>query len=78
MSEWLRRLIAKHTEKQFQEKRIDVINDMCYTSRHDFGLVKNPDRPLESGMTEAEREFLWNEMAQIFDNCIAPKMDFKK
>ena len=28
-------------------------------------------------MTDTERKMLWNTMAQIFDNCIAPYMEFK-
>jgi hypothetical protein len=30
-----------------------------------------------SGMTEREREALYRDMAQIFDNDIAPYMEFK-
>jgi hypothetical protein len=29
-------------------------------------------------MTQKEREFLYRQMAQIFDNDIAPYMEFKK
>jgi hypothetical protein len=32
---------------------------------------------LTSGMTKREREALYNTMAQIFDNDIAPYMEFK-
>jgi hypothetical protein len=63
--------------------RNEIITSMCYTYRHDFGLTKTPDSggytfPFESGMIEVEREALWNQMAQIFDNDIAPYMEFKK
>jgi hypothetical protein len=48
--------------------------------RHDYGLGKpiNSHFPLESGLTDREREALWNQMAQIFDNDIAPYMEFKE
>ena len=32
---------------------------------------------LNSGVTELERKGIWNTMAQIFDNDIAPYMEFK-
>ena len=71
--------------------REDIITSMCYTWRHDYGLVKEPMSfdgntaneifaadLLSSGMRPNEREALWNAMAQIFDNDIAPYMEFKK
>ncbi len=51
--------------------REEIINSMCYTWRHDFGLDKDHDS-LSSGMTAMERVLLWNAMAQIFDNDISP------
>lgn len=57
--------------------REGIISNMCYTWRHDFGLPADPDFP-GMGMTESDREFLWRQMAQIFDNDIAPYMEFKK
>lgn len=51
------------------------------TFRHDYGLrISEDDRmyTLNSGMTEREAQALYNDMAQIFDNDIAPYMDFKK
>jgi hypothetical protein len=53
--------------------REEIINAMCYTWRHDFGLDK--DDSLSSGMTAMERVLLWNAMAQIFDNDISPLLD---
>ena len=50
--------------------REDIIISMCLTYRHDFGLVP-------SGMTDQEKESLYRQMAQIFDNCIQPYMEFK-
>ena len=56
--------------------RDEIITNMCYTWRHDFGLNK-VEESLSSGMTDAERKFLWAQMAQLFDNDIAPNMEFK-
>jgi len=51
------------------------------TFRHDYGLGKpegdNFASKLSSGTTQSEREFLWKQMAQIFDNDILPYMEFK-
>jgi hypothetical protein len=62
--------------------REDIIISMCMTTRHDFGLVRNTGEagpyPFPSGMTKQEREALHRQMAQIFDNDIAPYMEFKK
>lgn len=60
--------------------REQIINNMCMTFRHDYGLrISEDDRmyTLTSGMTEREAQALYNDMAQIFDNDIAPYMDFK-
>jgi len=60
--------------------REQIITSMCYTWRHDYGLDKPEGddfaSKLSSGTTQAEREFLWKQMAQIFDNDIAPHMKF--
>ena len=61
--------------------REQIINNMCMTFRHDYGLrISEDDRmyTLMSGMTESEARALYNDMAQIFDNDIAPYMEFKK
>jgi hypothetical protein len=59
--------------------REQIITDMCYTYRHDYGLDKTNDTGIfSSGTTEEERRWLWAVMAQIFDNNIAPHMEFKK
>jgi predicted O-methyltransferase YrrM len=52
---------------------------MCLTFRHDYGLEISEDDKmytLMSGMTKRERESLYRNMAQIFDNDIAPYMTF--
>ena len=58
--------------------REQIINDMCLTFRHDYGLVISEDDrmyTLMSGMTEQEREALFNDMAQIFDHNFAPTLE---
>ena len=61
--------------------REDVIHSMCLTMRHDFGLDRNAGEsgpyPFPAGMTEQEKKSLRRQMAQIFDNCIEPYMEFK-
>ena len=61
--------------------REDIIISMCMTTRHDFGLVRNTGEsgpyPFPSGMIDQEKESLYRQMAQIFDNCIQPYMEFK-
>jgi hypothetical protein len=58
--------------------REDIITSMCYTWRHDYGLIKDPGaHKFAAGMTREEQQFLWRQMAQIFDNDIAPHMELK-
>jgi hypothetical protein len=60
--------------------REQIINSMCYTYRHDYGLTISEDDKLytlNSGVTETERKGIWITMGQIFDHDIAPYMDFK-
>lgn len=54
--------------------RDEIIESMCRTFRHDYGIDKNSF----SGMTAEGRESLRRQMAQIFDNDIAPNMEFRK
>ena len=55
-----------------------IITDMCYTYRQDYGLDKDSNDPSWlSGMTPDERKGLYNTMAQIYDNNIKPIMDLK-
>lgn len=58
--------------------REEIIIDMCYTWRHDYGLEKHPEEFIPCGMNDVERRILWDKMAQIFDNSIQPYMKFKK
>lgn len=68
--------------------RNEIVTSMCYTWRHDYGIVKDPEYKIIPGMTDFideissgmyqwEREQLWRQMAQIFDNDIAPHMEFR-
>jgi len=60
--------------------REQIIHNMCMTYRHDYGLTISEDDKmytLTSGVTEQERKQIWNTMSQIFDNDIAPYMEFK-
>ena len=58
-----------------------IIISMCRTMRHDYGLERSTGEfgpyPFPCGMTDQEREYLFRQMAQIFDNCIEPYMEFK-
>lgn len=43
------------------EEELKIVNNMCMTSRHDFGLLK-----------EVEQKYIFNSMHQIFLNDIKP------
>lgn len=61
--------------------REQIIHNMCMTYRHDYGLTISEDDKmytLNSGVTESQRKFIWQKMAQIFDNDIAPYMKFNE
>ncbi len=67
-------------EVEVRMTREQIITNMCYTYRHDYGLTISDDDKmytLSSGVTEQERLNIWNTMAQIFDNDILPYMEFK-
>lgn len=58
------------------KRREEIIEDMCLTWRHDYGIVRQVSSI--AGMTEEERSALSARMGQIFDNNIAPHMEFRK
>jgi hypothetical protein len=65
-------------EVEIRMTREQIINNMCMTFRHDYGLVISEDDrmyTLNSGMTEREREALFNDMAQIFDHNFATVLE---
>ncbi len=61
--------------------REEIIHNMCMTYRHDFDLVVENDEAMYSlsGITRNERQRIYNDMSQIFDNDIAPILeDYRK
>jgi hypothetical protein len=55
------------------QTREQIITDMCYTYRQDYGLDKDPNDPSWlSGMTPDERKELYNTMAKLYDDNIKP------
>jgi hypothetical protein len=76
-NECRRELDRLQTQKLLNREQI--ITEMCYTMHHDYGIIKDTETGrkkgqfydhLSSGMTVADREFLWKQMAQLYDNCI--------
>jgi hypothetical protein len=57
--------------------REQIITSMCYTYRHDYGLIKSAGDKLGAGMTQEQQQALWRQMSQIFDNDILPNMEIK-
>ena len=61
--------------------RDEIITAMCLTWRHDYGLDRRehdgPGGLITMGLTDAQREILRQKMEQIFDNAIAPNMEFR-
>jgi hypothetical protein len=53
-----------------------IIMDMCYTYRHDYGLEKI-NGIISSGISLEERKCIYDKMKQLFENCIEPYMEFK-
>lgn len=62
-----------------KKSREEVINSMCLTWNHAFLAPEQEILPdVKFGLTPEEKQNLWNSMAQLFDNDIAPYMRFKK
>lgn len=63
--------------------RNEIVTQMCYTWRHDYGIVKTNERKydtdysdmLTSGMYQSERDVLRKQMEQIYDNVFAPLLE---
>ena len=57
----------------------EIITDMCYTWRHDYGLDKKPDPSfmglISAGMTDLERQSLYKQMEQLYNHHIQPLVD---
>jgi hypothetical protein len=53
-----------------------IITEMCYTYRQDYGLDKIPTDPSwVAGMTPDERKGLYHTMKQIYENNIEPMVN---
>jgi len=51
----------------------EIINSMCLSYRHDYGLRKELGEPTwTAGMTEEDAKMLYKTMEQIYNNDIAP------
>ena len=54
---------------------------MCLTYNHAYFLPTKADDDtnlFNCALTQGEKDFLWRQMAQVFDNDIEPFMEFKK
>lgn len=59
--------------------REEIINNMCLTWDHSYFLPEPYSvMGVTIGLTNEEKQLLWDRMAQIFDNDIAPNMEFKQ
>ena len=57
----------------------EIINSMCLSYRHDYGLRKDKSEPSWTiGMTEEDAIMLYNTMEQIYNNDIAPIIEHYK
>lgn len=63
------------SEKMMDVERARIVDAMCMTWRHDFGLDKEGRHCLSSGMLADEREALRRHMGQVFDHCVAPLLE---
>jgi hypothetical protein len=49
-----------------------LVDSMCMTMRHDFGLEADPECPLDAGMTPAQRDGLRTSMRQLVHHHFFP------
>lgn len=55
----------------------EIVYSMCMTYRHDYGLRKlDTDPTWTAGMTESDAKMLYKTMEQIYNNDIAPIIDY--
>lgn len=54
--------------------RHKIVTSMCYTTRHDYGLVVDTDDPTHFGtaMNRQQQEALYRQMDQLYDHHIDP------
>lgn len=50
--------------------RKSVVESMCFTFRHDFGLDRLNDNPHACGMNDIERQGLRNVIGQLYDHHV--------
>jgi len=58
-----------------------IIYNMCLTYNHAYFLptkADDDDSLLNCALTKSEKDYLWRQMRQIFNNDIEPFMEFKK
>ena len=61
------------------KEKEQIITDMCYSYRHDYGLRKQEGDPSwTSGMTEQDAKMLYKTMEQIYNNNIEPLIESYK
>jgi len=54
----------------------EIINEMCLSYRHDYGLRKEPGDPSwTAGMTEQDAKMLYITMEQIYDKTVVPMLE---
>lgn len=59
----------------FIKTQDEIITEMCYTMRHDYGLEKHPDdAKFVAGMLPRERDALRLQMKQLLENVIIPNL----
>jgi len=71
IAEWNRRAQPAEAEGADRQR---MIESMCLTWRHDFGLDKPADCQLSSGMTDTERHQLRGQIGKLFDHHFAPTL----
>ena len=61
------------------KEKEQIITDMCYSYRHDYGLRKQESDPSwTAGMTEQDAKMLYKTMEQIYNNNIEPLIEYYK
>lgn len=72
--EWVRKEQIRLREKYgvFEVNKNQIINNMCLTWDHSYGLRKEDQNDISSGYTKEQAESLYKSMEQIFNNDILP------
>lgn len=67
--------VEKGTKMKTRE---EVILSMCHAYRDDYSLSRTPGDHQRGGFNESERTYVYDMMTRIFDQGVAPYMDFKR